>query len=294
MNDRLAALRLFTRVARTGSFSAAGRELGLSQPSASRIISELERDVGASLFSRSTRAVTLTEAGADYLARIEPILDAIDEADHAARGTGELRGVLRVAVSSSFAVREVIPKLPDFMAHHPALRVDLLMDDRRQDLVGEGIDIALRFGALAESSATTRLLGVAERVLVASPAYLRQAAQPGSPADLVHHAVILGPSGNAPQLWTFTRDGRAISVRVHGRLTASQNEGAVAAATAGLGIVSTGRLGCRTELDSGALVRVLADWGLSPIEIHAVFPAGRAAKMAARAFADHVAASLRS
>lgn len=293
MNDRLTALRVFARVARSGSFSVAARELGLSQPSASRIVAELEREIGAALLIRTTRAVTLAEAGADYLARIEPVLDALEEADHAARGTGELRGLLRIALSSSFAVREVIPGLPDFMARHPALRIELSMDDRRQDLVGEGIDVALRFGRLADSSATTRLLGKAERLLIASPAYLATAGMPSSPEQLAGHAVIVGPAGTAPQLWSFTRDGRTVTVRVAGRLTVSQNEGAIAAAVAGLGIVSTGMLGCRTELASGALVPVLADWRLDPVEIHALFPAGRAAKPAARAFADQLARAMR-
>src|SRR5690348_11879485 len=130
MSDRLAALRLFTRVARRGSFSAAARELGLSQPSASRTIAELEREVGAALLVRTTRAVALTDAGEDYLARIEPILAALDEADHGARGGGELRGVLRVAASSSFTTRVVIPVLPSFVATHPKLRVELRLSDR--------------------------------------------------------------------------------------------------------------------------------------------------------------------
>jgi DNA-binding transcriptional LysR family regulator len=114
MSDRLFALRLFARVAHTGNFSRGGRELGLSEPSASRIVAALEREVGAALLTRTTRGVTLTEAGADYLTRIEPLLAALEEADHAARGTGELRGTLRVALSSSFGVREVIPRLPAF------------------------------------------------------------------------------------------------------------------------------------------------------------------------------------
>ena len=150
MNDRLFALRLFTRVARVGSFSAAGRELGLSQPSASRILAVLEREIGVALLTRTTRAVTLTEAGADYLARIEPILAALEEADYAARGTGELRGTLRVGLSSSFGVRELIPRLPPFLELHPALRMDLRMNDQRQELVQDGVDVAFRFGALTE------------------------------------------------------------------------------------------------------------------------------------------------
>jgi DNA-binding transcriptional LysR family regulator len=166
MNDRLFALRLFMRVARVGSFSAAGRELGLSQPSASRIIAELEREIGVALLTRTTRAVALTEAGADYLARIEPILAALEEADHAARGTGELRGTLRIGLSSSFGVRELIPRLPPFLKLHPALHMDLRMNDQRQELVQDGVDVAFRFGALTNSSALARRLASPPRLLV--------------------------------------------------------------------------------------------------------------------------------
>src|SRR5258708_33660454 len=105
MNDRFFSLQLFARVARLNSFSIAGREMGLSQPTASRSVAALEKKVGVALFTRTTRAVTLTEAGADYLGRVEAILAALEEADHAARGTGELRGLLRIAISMSFAVR---------------------------------------------------------------------------------------------------------------------------------------------------------------------------------------------
>src|SRR5882672_6236994 len=153
MSDRLSALRLFARVARTGNFSRAGRELGFSQPSASRIVAQLERELGAALLTRTTRGVRLTEAGVDYLARIEPLLAALEEADHAARGSGELRGTLRVALSSNFGVRDVIPRLPAFMQRHPALRIDLLVDVRHHDLVGEGVDLALRLGVLKDSTA---------------------------------------------------------------------------------------------------------------------------------------------
>jgi DNA-binding transcriptional LysR family regulator len=292
MSDRLLALRTFVRVARLGSFSRAARELGLSQPSASRIVSHLERDVGAALMTRTTRALTLTEAGTDYLARVEPLLAALEDADHAARGTDELRGTLRVGLSSSFAVREVIPRLPAFMARHPALRIDLAVDDQYQNLVVEGVDVALRFGALTDSTATARLIDASPRLLLASPAYLRRAGTPRKPADLAAHAVIVGPTGGAPGVWSFAQQGRRTSVRIDGRLTVSSNEGAVAAAIAGLGIVSTVIWGCRSDLENGRLVRVLADWNAELVELHAVFPAARAAKAAARIFADDLAQAL--
>jgi DNA-binding transcriptional LysR family regulator len=285
-------LRVFARTARLGSLSAAARELGLSQPSVSRILATLEREIGAVLLHRTTRAVTLSEAGTDYLARIEPLLTALEEADHAARGTGELRGVLRIALPSSFSIREIIPRLPGFLERHPALRVDLGINDQRQDLVAEGVDLALRLGTLADSSAVVRRLGRAPRVLSASPTYLQRAGIPRTPAALSGHAVILGPAAGSDG-WGFVKDGRRTSVRVRGRVTCAANEGAVAAAVAGLGITMTSLWGCGTELRQGLLIRVLEDWTMDPVELHAVFTAGGPPKPAARAFVDYLAAELR-
>jgi DNA-binding transcriptional LysR family regulator len=286
VSDRLSALRLFVRVARAGNFSRAAREFGLSQPSASRIVATLEGEIGASLFTRSTRALALTEAGAEYLARVEPVLAALDEADHAARGTGELRGVIRVAAASSFTVHAVIPRLPDFLKDHPRLRVELLMNDLRQALISEGVDVAFRFGPLDDSTATARRLGSIQRVLVASPAYLRRVGRPKVPADLNSHALLVGPM--AADRWTFEKNGRQVSLRPEGRVVVSANEGAVAAAVAGLGIASTGIIAARKQLANRKLVRVLPDWETGSVEVHAVFPAGRATKAAARALADHM------
>jgi DNA-binding transcriptional LysR family regulator len=286
VSDRLSALRLFVRVARAGTFSRAAREFGLSQPSASRIVATLEREIGASLFTRSTRALALTEAGAEYLARVEPVLAALDEADHAARGTGELRGIIRVAAASSFTVHAVIPRLPDFLKDHPRLRVELLMHDLRQALISEGVDVAFRFGPLDDSTATARRLGSIQRVLVASPAYLRRAGRPKVPADLNSHALLVGPM--AADRWTFEKNGRQVSLRAEGRVVVSANEGAVAAAVAGLGIASTGIIAAGKPLANRNLVRVLPDWDTGSVEVHAVFPAGRATKAAARALADHM------
>ncbi len=266
----------------------------MSQPSASRAIAALEGDVGAALLLRSTRAITLTEAGAEYLARVEPILAALDEANQAARGVDQLRGELRVAVPATFAIREVIPRLPDFLGKHPALRLNLLMDDHRQDLIREGVDVAVRFGPLQDSSATSRLLCMNEKVLVASPAYLEHAGSPTTPLGLEGHHIIIGPLDANSTNWSFELDGRVQSFRIEGRVTTSSNDGATAAAVAGLGIVSSGLMGCRAELSNGSLVRVLEHWKMGAIAVNAVFPAGRAAKLAARAFVKHLSSGLQS
>lgn len=293
MTDRFFALRLFLRVARTRSFSKAGREFGLSQPSVSRILAELEREVGASLLARTTRAVTLTEAGADYLARIEPILEALEEADQAVRGSGHFRGKLRVGLSSGFGAREVIPRLGGFMAQHPDLCIDLVMKDERQDLIGEGVDLVFRFGALTDSSAKMLHIGRTDRLLIAAPAYLQRHGTPATPADLAHHAIIIGPAGVKAEGWRFEKNGRRVSVRINGRLSAGQHEGVVAATVAGLGIASTALWGCRREIEDGSVVPVLPDWRMEPAEVNAIFTAGRATRPAARALAEYIAAELK-
>jgi DNA-binding transcriptional LysR family regulator len=287
MNDRFLALQIFVRVARSGSFSAVARETGYSQPSVSRIVSELEMQVGVSLLTRTTRAVTLTEAGSEYLARAQSILTELEEADHAARGTGELRGVLRVAMSSSMAARTVIPRLTRFTAPHPALRVEFVLTDEWQDLVTEAIDIAVRIGPPADSTgAVARNIGAVRRVLVAAPAYLQTAGTPRKPNDLRSHSLIVGPAGRAPEAWTFHKDGSTTSVRVEGHLIIGGNEAVIAAAVAGLGIASAGQLGCRSELEHGTLVRLLPDWQMSSAHVHVILPAGRSSKPSARAFAQ--------
>jgi DNA-binding transcriptional LysR family regulator len=293
MNDRLSALRLFARAARVGNFSRAGRELGLSQPSASRLIAALEEEVGATLFSRTTRAVTLTDAGATYLLRVEAILAALDDADHEARGTGELRGSLRVGTPMSFALREIIPRLSAFMKQHPALKIELRVTDRYPDLVTEGLDVSLQFGALPDSSATARKLIHQPRILTASSEYLRERGTPTMPSDLTHHSVIISPAH--PSLtFSFRQNARVTSVRVDSPLSITANEVAMASAIAGLGIAVSSESSARTELETGKLVRVLPDWDLGSMELNALFVSGKTIKPAARAFTDFLLRELRA
>lgn len=293
MIDRFTSMRLFVRVARSGSFSAAARELGVTQPTASRIVAALERQVGVALLTRSPRAVTLTEAGVDYLARSEAILAALDEADHAARGTGELRGTLRVATSPSFAIRTIIPRLSHFTEQHPALRIEFVLDDARHDLIGDSVDLAVRIGALSDSTAVARKIGSVSRVLVAAPTYLARAGTPLAPSDLAGHILIVGPASRGSEGWTFSRDGKSTSIRTQGRLVFDSAEAATAAAVAGLGLYSTGRGSVQAELDGEALVGLLPDWEIGTSDINVILPAGRAAKASARAFSDFIAALVR-
>jgi DNA-binding transcriptional LysR family regulator len=292
MQDKIEALNLFVRTAQTGSFSKAGQGLRKSQPSTSRTIAALERDLGVTLFSRSTRAVVLTDAGKEFLARVEPILAALDEAFHAVSGSKELRGILRVGMSSTFATREIIPRLPRFFGKHLGLKLDLLTSDQRQDLVLEGVDVALRLGKLEDSAATSRRLGRWRRGLLASPNYLKRMGIPKVPSDLRDHIFIAGPLGLAAGL-NLQKGERKETIKTEGRVSVTVNEAAIAAAMAGLGIITTGMADTFDEIENGRLVLVLPDWKLSPIEVHAVYATGRTAKPAARVFTDFLIEDLR-
>ena len=270
MSDHLNALRLFIRVARRGSFSVAGRELGMPQSTVSRTIATLEREIGASLLVRTTRAVTVTDAGADFLARIEPLLADLEEAEQTARHSDELRGTLRIGIGTSLAARIVIPHLKPFLDRHPALRVDLLLDDQKQDLVKEGVDVAFRFGPLADSTATARKLVTWPRALAAAPSYLRTAPALDVPADLAAHAIIVGPQGVGD--WTFRKGGTTASVRLEGRLRITVLEGAYLAAVEGMGIVLTTLVGFQARVRKRRPRASLARMGLGlrgcPCRVH--------------------------
>lgn len=286
-------LRLYSRVARLGSFSAAAREFGLAQSQVSRLIAELETSLGARLLSRTTRAVAPTEAGAEFLARIEPILAAMDDAENSVRDSGELRGLLRVGMPSTMGIRVIIPRLSAFTETHPRLQVELLLDDTRQDMVREAVDVGIRVGPLPDASGTSRLIGKMRRIIVASPAYLERHGTPAEPADLSKHRIVGGPAATHASAWQFERCGEKISIEARPNFSTNDTAGAVAAAVGGLGITSTTSWACRQELEAGGLVHLLPDWIMAELPVHAYFPMGRTTRLAARAFVDFIAGELR-
>lgn len=291
MKDVL-TFRLYTRVARLGSFSAAARECGLAQSQVSRMVAELEASLGARLLTRTTRAVVPTEAGLEFLARMEPILAAIDDAENSVRETGELRGVLRLAMPSTMAICVVMPRLPAFTERHPLLRLDVILDDKWQDMVREAVDIGIRVGSLPDSAGTAKLIGTMHRIVVASPAYLSQHGTPAIPDDILKHRIVGGPAGAHASSWQFERDAQVVSVDLQSHVSTNDTAGALAAAVAGLGIVSTTSWACRAAIEDGTLVHVLPDWKMAALPVHAYFPMGRATRLAGRAFVDFIAAEL--
>src|SRR5262249_39894927 len=205
MSDRIQQLTVFTRAADGGSFSRAARELGLSQPSVSRIVSELEARLGVKLILRTTRRLTLTEAGAAFLARARRVLSGLEDAGDVARGIDSPRRPNRRAMSGPVGTRPGIPGPPECRARRPDPRVELRLPGERQDLVVEGADVAIRFGPLDDSAFGARKIATTERWVTAAPAYLQAHGVPRTPADLAEHECMIGPGRFGRARWTFTR-----------------------------------------------------------------------------------------
>ncbi|GGE16306.1 LysR family transcriptional regulator [Aureimonas endophytica] len=279
------------RVVETGSFSAAARQLHVGQPAVSKTIAQLEARLQVSLLIRSTHGLTPTEAGQRYYERAKAALREADEAELAARGVGAgLTGTLRVSAATTFARLHVVPLLPHFLDRHPDLEIDVILDDRVIDLVAEGIDVSLRMGALPDSAAMARKLATSRRSVLATPAYLDRAGEPSVPADLAAHQAVL--YSQQPDVWSFTRDGQQASVAMRGRVKVSAAEGLRAAVLAGMGLSAVSDWMFGPELADGAVRRVLADWSLPPVDLWAVFPAGRLTSAKAREFAGFVEEAL--
>ena len=287
--DRLAALELFVRVVDTGSFSAVARDQGIGQPAVSKAVVQLETWLGVSLLLRSTRNVVPTEAGQIFYERAKRMIEEAEEAVLAARGSGcGLSGKLRVSTSVCFGRLHVIPHLSAFLAEHPDLEVELVLDDRQVDLVNEGIDVALRMGPMPDSNMVARRIAEGRRLVVATPAYLQHHGTPLSPVDLAGHQAILYSGRAGWASWTFRKAGQAVPVELQGRLKMTAAEGLREAVNCGLGFTIASEWNFWPELKSGKVVALLEDWALPATHLSAVYPTGRLASTKARAFASFV------
>jgi len=287
--DRMAAMEAFVLVVDTGSFSAAARRLNLGQPAVSKMVAQLEDRLGVKLLVRTTRGLTATEAGLNYYDRARRSIEEADEAELAARGADSgLMGRLRISAAVTLARIHLMPHLPEFLAQHPGLEVDVVLDDRNIDLVHEGIDVALRMGRLTDSTLTARRIASGRQVVLGSPAYFARVGEPTAPGDLVtHEAVIYAQKGGGAD-WTFKRDGVDVAVTLKGRLRVSAAEGVRAAVLANAGIAIASEWMFAPEIADGTVKVVLQDWELPRIDLWAVFPAGRTATAKARAFTQFV------
>jgi DNA-binding transcriptional LysR family regulator len=292
--DRLAAMETFVRVVETGSFSAAARSLNVGQQAVSKTVAQLEERLGVRLLMRSTRGLSPTEAGQSFYDRARRAIEEADEAELAARGAGaSLTGRLRVSAAVTFARLHVMRHLPKFLAAHPGLVMDVVLDDRVIDLVEEGIDVALRMGSLGDSTLTARKLANGPRYVLGTAAYFARHGIPATPAELTQHAAIVYTQPGGGETWSFRQAIREVSVSMSGRLRVSAAEGVRAGALADMGLAVASAWMFSPELASGAVQAVLTDWSLPPIDLWAVYPTGRMLSAKARAFAAFVEAELK-
>ena len=292
--DRAHALALFATVVEQGSFSAAGRTLGLSPSAVSRTIDRIEARLGVRLLLRSTRALALTAEGRAYLQAARRILADLDDAEQQIADQGAPRGRLRVSAALAHGRLCVVPLLQDFVARYPHILVDLALQDTLADVAGGQADVAIRFGPLADSSLTARKLGENRRVIVASPAYLAAHGTPQVPEDLHDHNCLNFSFRRAEPVWPFRRDGQEFALSVKGNIEANNGETLGQLAANGVGIARVGAFSVVPEIAEGSLVPILEAYNPGDIEpIHAVFVGGATTPARVRVFVDFLAANLR-
>jgi DNA-binding transcriptional LysR family regulator len=292
MSDLLALVRTFQRTVESGSFTAVARELNASQPTVSRQIAALEEHLGCLLFQRTTRRLTLTEDGRVFYEQGRRALEALAEAETAVgRRKGQATGTLRLGVAEVMGRLHILPRLPHFLERHPGLSVDLVLSDGFTDLVEEGIDLAVRVGELTDPALVARRIGLARRIVVATPDYLARRGVPETPADLGGHDCILYSRLAAGAVWHLAGPDGPVSVPITGRLRVSTTEAVRAAVLGGLGIgmVPVWHF-VEREIELGRLIRLLQAWEPKPQPIHAVYPTRRFLAPKVRAMVDFLAA----
>ena len=288
----IAAMPIFARVVEEQSFSAAALALGLSKAAVSKNIARLEAHLGARLLNRTTRTLSLTEAGRTFY---EGCQRALAEAEMAEQAVGDLaagpRGSLRISAPMSFGQRHFMPAVADFMKLYPDIDLGLELTDRKVDLVEEGFDFALRIGEMPDSSLIARRLTSSRFAVVASPGYLMQRSPPSRPADLRDHLCLLYSYTGRPDIWRFDRNGSRRRVKVSGRLMTNNGDALLAASLAGLGIAHLPTFIVAEALADGGLIQLLPEWHLArTTAINLLYPARRHLLAKHRVFIDFLAA----
>jgi DNA-binding transcriptional LysR family regulator len=292
--DRLDAMSVFVAVVEAGSLSAAGRRLGVPLATISRKLSDLEAHLKTQLITRSTRQMTLTGAGHDYLAACRQILEQIDEAERTASGAyANARGHLVIAAPIVFGRLHVVPVVATFLEAYPEVNVRLLLGDRNVNLLEEHVDIAVRIGMLPDSSLVATQLGSIRRVVCASPAYLARFGVPSAPRDLVAHRCVTFEGLTSAAAWVFDGPKGPLRIPVHSRMAVTTADAAIEAAVAGVGLTRVLSYQLADALQTGSLVRVLVDHEPPAVPVSLVYAGQGRLPMKGRAFIDHAASRLR-
>ena len=294
--DRLEAMSVFVAAVETGSLAATGKRLGMSPPTVSRKLSELETHLKARLLVRSTRRLSLTEAGAAFLPSCRGILEELAAAERVASGEYlAVRGELTVSAPVMFGRRYVLPVVNGYLAAYPDVRARLTLSDRNVHLLAEHVDAAVRIGPLADSGLVAIRVGSVRRVVCASPDYLARVGEPRSPADLHRFACVTFDCLDTPSVWTFAKGGSTdtTEISVRPRFSVNSAEAAVEAAVAGLGLTEVASYHVASAVEQGALTVVLRDFEAAPLPVSLVHAGEGPLPLKTRAFLDLATARLR-
>jgi LysR family transcriptional regulator for bpeEF and oprC len=288
--DRFDAMKLFIRVADTGSFSKAAKAAGVGQPTVSKQIDALETRLGAQLFRRTTRGLSVTGAGQDFYESASRVLADLEAAESRI-GHGQLApsGPVRVAMSPAFGRMYVVPRLPEFFERFPEVTVDFDISQRHVNLIEDGIDVAIRIGHVTDAALTTRLIGSMEFATVAAPSYLETHGEPATPQELEKRDAVVFTFRGTARPWDFRSPTGPLSIIPKGPVRMNDSEHVRAAVRAGLGIGHNAGWLFASDLASGAVRQVLKDYVPAPYPINAVTPGRRLVPSKVKAFIDFLA-----
>ena len=275
--DRTAEMTAFVRSVDTGGFSAAARELGLTPSALSKLVTRLEDRLGARLLQRTTRRLQLTPEGEAFYLRSRRILAEIDEAEAEVVHAGvSPKGLLRLHCGSAFGMHQLTPAIPLFLARHPEVKLDITINDQPPPTMEEGIDLAIRIGALDESSMVARRICNLERVICAAPSYLVKYGTPRTPDDLQQHNCLWISSLPVLRRWPFDTDDGIRVVHIDGNVVANNAETVLQLAVAGVGITRLTDVIVGDAIRRGELLPILSDWHhVEPVPLYATYPSGR-------------------
>lgn len=285
--DQLGAMRVFIRVVQTGSFSSAAREQNTSQATISKKVAALEAKLGIKLLTRSSRELSLTEAGNEYFDRSMAIIAELDEAEASVRSqVASPKGIIRLTAPVVFGRLVLAPILPEFLSLYPEIKVDLALSDKHVDLIGEGVDVAIRARQLEDSSLIARHLFDNPMFLVASPQYLEMQGEPTEPEALKRHNCLVYSLLKSVNIWHFRYKEKDISVPVNGNFQCDNGDAILEMVLKGAGLAQLPTWMVEEHLSAGRLKLVMPEYVAPPLPFNAIFPQSRYVPLKVRAFVD--------
>lgn len=285
--DILASMKVFVAVVDAGSFAAAAERLDMSRAMASKYVINLEDHLGTRLLNRTTRRLSITEAGSVFYERCVQIISDVMEAEEIAGHLSAVpRGTLKITMPLAFGLHRLGPVIADYVSRYPEVKLDISLSDRKIDLIEEGFDLAIRIGSLAESGLIARKLGTDHAIICASPAYLKKHGTPKTPKDLARHSCLGYTFSSSGDEWQLTSGDEQTSVRIDGAIRADNGDMLRLAAVSGAGLISQPLFIVEDDLRAGRLVQVLAQYASLELGIYALYPSRKHLSAKVRTFVD--------